>query len=38
MGLFRVTLDLRTFEPDDRFGATVALIRAILKQPGFRAS
>lgn len=38
MGLFGVTLDPRAFEPDDRLGATVALMRAILKRPGGRAS
>ncbi|EUC28100.1 hypothetical protein COCCADRAFT_30578 [Bipolaris zeicola 26-R-13] len=38
MGLFGVTLDPRAFEPDDRLDATVALMRAILKRPGGRAS
>ncbi|KUI62889.1 hypothetical protein VP1G_10008 [Cytospora mali] len=38
MGLFGVTLDLRAFRPDDRLGATAALMRAILERPEGRAS
>ncbi|KAK7043639.1 hypothetical protein VNI00_008250 [Paramarasmius palmivorus] len=37
MGLFGVTLDIRKFHKDDRLGATVALMREILRQGG-RAS
>ncbi|KAK5655262.1 hypothetical protein OQA88_5829 [Cercophora sp. LCS_1] len=38
MGLFGVTLDPRAFEPEDRLGATAALMRAILERPGGKAS
>jgi hypothetical protein len=38
MGIFGVTLDPHAFEADDRLGATVALMREILNQPGGRAS
>lgn len=38
MGLFKVTLDPRDFDPNDRLGATIALMRKILDQPGGQAS
>ncbi|KAI0654144.1 hypothetical protein C8Q70DRAFT_1058704 [Cubamyces menziesii] len=38
MGVFGVSLDPRGFDADDRLGATVALMRAILAREGGRAS
>lgn len=38
MGLFGISLDPHAFDADDRLGATVALMRAILAREGGRAS